>query len=207
MEMGLEQKALESIAAAREKVREGLLRASQSCESALLSLEMRALILNGQFEDAQKLISAVEHDDDANVQTRIEAAFLKSSMPGKASGDDPMDAFEAAMKHLDKVDADRAHVKAQIQMYKGKLYVQMRILDLAEASFQAAVDLDPHNLHMKTCLLRTLCELERAAKSPGESKRIAERLLRVAKEIQTMSSRHGDAKQAIVDAYERHGLQ
>ncbi len=138
------------------------------------------------------------------------AGYIRAFFDAEGGQRNAIHAFDDALKRLRHSDSRRAHTRAQIAMFKGKLHQKTGDLAKAESELNEACSLDPHNVHMKVCLLRILQPIIKAAKSARNEQAAlsaAHRAAEVAQAILTYDSQQKDALYAVEDLYRTFGIQ
>jgi|GEM_PF-5377676 len=179
-------------------------------ESALLSQELLAVVMSGRIEIAESLLDAIDSRDTLSPEFLITAAYVRAYLENNTTRPDVMKIFDAALTKLRNNDSRKAHVQAKIQMYRGKLLHRLHNLRDAETAFSAACAKDPHNVHMKECLIKVLKEIAREAKDSGEEaaeESAARRAVDVANEILAYDNRNNLALNILEDMIRLHGIE
>jgi hypothetical protein len=173
-------------------------------ESALLSEEALCLLLVGDEEDAKSLVDLIAGRDDLDAEAIVSAAYLKAVFQQPFEEKTVIPVFEDALSRLSQKDSGKAHTRAAIALFRGKLLERLGDLDRAEASFDDACQRDHFNLHMKICLLKVAMNRLKRIWRQGESpvaRAIAQRCLSVAKEILKINPNEKTARSAQEDLF------
>lgn len=150
VEEGLAAEALEIIEAAKDSP-EAM---SRSVEYALLQQEMVALVMLEEWERVRTILDVLDRVTELRPEAIVAAAYVRALFDeGSVSR---VAVFEAALRRLERHQANRNHTRAQINLYRGQLLQSVGNIADARRALEEAIALDPANLYMKRAYLRVL---------------------------------------------------
>jgi len=179
-------------------------RGRRNLETALLSQEMIGLVLTGDEENARQCLSAIERSDSTRPEVVLCTAYMTARFSESQSEHERIEAFDRALTRLRRVDSRQAHRRAQICLFRGKIYEQLGNLSDAETEFAEACRLDAFNIYMKMCYARVLVRIAKFARNQDQREAVesaANRAVQVIGDVLRLQPSHEEARNLQEDIY------
>jgi tetratricopeptide (TPR) repeat protein len=208
---GLPEECIEAIGEALTFLsKRGLSKGNRECERAVLTIQLHALLLTGHHEPARRILEILEKSEESRPETILSAAFVRAYYDGGGDPNRILGVFDDALSRLAAGDSRRAHTRAQIALFRGKICEQMGDLKRATDEYERACSFDPHNVYMKVALSRLLMIIARNAKAELDhdaARSTAFRALEIVKMILNYDANHRYARDTQEDIFNEFGLQ
>ncbi|MFH1267629.1 MAG: hypothetical protein ABIK89_18080, partial [Planctomycetota bacterium] len=107
-------------------------------------------------------------------------------------------------------DARAVYARMQVSYFRARILEQMGDLSRAEHEYEEASKLDPHNVHIKVCLLKLLVRIAQDAKEHDDlnaAQSAAHRAGEMVDAILRYDPNQGDAIYAQEDLYHQYNIQ
>jgi len=209
---GRPKEALDAVNAGRQMLENRSdLSYNRSIDRALTEQELFALLLLGEDEPAQQMLDALERIPDPRPEIVVSVAYLRAFYAAKQDGsENPVSSFENALARLSRADARRAHTKAQIHYFRGRLFEELGDLAQAEEEYDRAAIIDQHNVQFKTRLLKVLRTIIRRAiteDNASAAQSAGRRAWVIVEAILSYDPSHIEAINAQSDLYHQFGFE
>lgn len=185
-------------------------RGRRNTEHAILCKEIVGLVLLEEYEKAKTCLSIIEKSESTRPEVILCSAYM-SAYFAKGKGDsERIQAFNKALTRLQKRDSRKAHTRAQICLFRGKIYEELGNLREAEAEYAEACSLDGYNIHMKQSYCRVLINAARFAREIGSRETMrsaASRAAEVVRSILVIQPKNEQARDMQEDLFAEFRVQ
>jgi len=104
----------------------------------MLSQEVLALLMLGEEGAASYTLDVLEKLDDPRPEIIVCVAYLRAFLHGDGDERNALNAFDTALEKLSLQDSRKAHTRAQVALFKGKILQRVGDLRGAESQYLLA---------------------------------------------------------------------